>query len=128
MKNSDSNVYLYAKGWYKKTDVISDLKVIYGLRNGIDAEYISKNNILDCLLTLVHQHIRKDEYALREFISDISPNSFKRRFFKGSEEPYDFDVAVIEKCLSILSLVKVCDIPEGLDDVDPSVLPIAHSV
>lgn len=122
MKNCESNVYLYAKGWYKTTDVISDLKVIYGLRNGIDPEYISIVNILDCLLHLTAKHITKSEYFLREFIADISPYAFKRRFYK--DEVYEFNKAVIEKCLSILSLTLLSDIPEGLDDPDPSVLPL----
>lgn len=122
MKNYDSHVYLYAKGWYKEYDLIHDLKVIYGLRNGIDPEYISINNIMDCLLRLTFKHIMNSEYHLLEFIADISPNAFKRRFFK--EVVYDFNVAVIEKCLSILSNTKVSDIPEGLDDPDPSVLPL----
>jgi hypothetical protein len=122
MKNYDSNVYLYAKGWYKTTNVISDLKIIYGRRNGMDAEHISIGNILDCITVLAWKHMSKHDYCLREFIGDISPNAFKRTFYR--EEVYDFNKAVIEKCLSIISLTKITDIPEGLDEPDPSILPL----
>jgi hypothetical protein len=124
MKNSDSNVYLYAKGWYKTSDSIEDLKIIYGLRNGMEAEYINIRNIMDCLITLTWEHMRKDNYGLIEFISDISPYAFRRRFYH--DEVYEFNKAVIEKCLSILSLVKVSDIPEGLDEADEKVLPLSE--
>ena len=41
MKNSDSQVILYAKGWFKKTDTIEDLRKIYAKRSGMEEKWIS---------------------------------------------------------------------------------------
>ena len=77
MKNSNSHVYLYAKGWYKRDpDIFVDLKKIYSLRNGIDIEYMGNRDVLSCLLSLAAKHMCNDkgmgpERAFIDFISII---------------------------------------------------------
>jgi hypothetical protein len=97
-------------------------------------------NITSCLLSLAAKHMCNDkgmgpERAFIDFICDIDPkNTWKvgyrtqqsSLFFrKDSKLEYDFEYAVAYKCLSVLALTKVCDIPKGLDEADPTILPLA---
>jgi hypothetical protein len=124
--NVDSHIYLYAKGWYKKTNVIEDLKVLYGKRNGIDSEYISVNHILCCLTKLAFSHMT-GVCKIGEFISDISPDN-AWRIWKFGDDEWDYWKAVISKCLSILALTEVKDIPFVLAEPDYSLLPKSEKV
>jgi len=54
MRNYDSDIILYAKGWYKKTDTLEDLKIIYGKRNGVAPEYLQMTGILGMVLDLAY--------------------------------------------------------------------------
>ena len=129
MKNYNSEVILYAKGWYVRTNLIDDLKKVCGKRNRIDPEYMQVNDIIQTLFCIIEDHKNPiDMRFFTDFISDISPNSFKRNLYRCKTE-YDFNEAVIEKCLSVISLMKVVD-DDGtvlikIDDVDSfdSVLP-----
>lgn len=137
MKNCDSHIYLYAKGWYERTDPIEDLKVLYGKRSGIDAEYISISDICFCLITLVSKHAFKTKHQIHEFISDIAPDNVWRVWkfdtngkggWFGEGIEYDYWKAVISKCLSILCMVEIKDIENGLDEPDYSLLPMSEHV
>lgn len=121
MKNYDSHIYLYAKNWYAKTNPIDDLKILYGKRNGLEPEHVSMNNILSCLFELTLKHL-KEPWQLKEFITDISPDYFWK-ISRFGKEPWDYWKAVISKCLSVLSLTKVSDIENGLDETDFTILP-----
>ena len=52
MKNPDSHVYLYAKGWYERKDVVEDLKQIFGKRNAMDPEYFTEEELVSMLLNI----------------------------------------------------------------------------
>jgi len=132
MKNCDSHVYLYAKGHYKKTNVIEDLKIIYGKRNGIEPEFITLADIVSNLADLTFQYITVNKHSLIEFISDISPMSC----WKIGAEPVElygqkfhshdsYALAVIKKCLSILRFTSKKSFRNELDYADPSILPLA---
>lgn len=123
---------MYAKNHYKKTDVISDLKRIYSLRNGIDAEHIHKKDILRCLINLVEK-LRDNEFemhfSLIDFLSDIDPNN---NYFWSNHQikSYDFDEVCIRKCLSLIQCVKVFDGEKQilpLDQANENVLPLRKS-
>jgi hypothetical protein len=134
MKNANSHVYLYAKNHYKRSDnIIDDLKRIYADRNlgSVEqAEHISISNIISCLLNLAFKHMKINEYLFSQFINDISPD--KWHYWKyvcaslayATKIDYDFNLAVIGKCLSIIMLTDLKDIPEGLDEPDPKILPL----
>jgi hypothetical protein len=126
MKNADSHVILYAKGWYEKTNTIDDLKKIYSVRNGIDAEYITINNILSCLLKLTYEYITCERHFI-DFIAELNPDRWN--FNKYSfDDDYTYGNAVINKCLSVLSLIKGSDIKDGLDKPDENVLSIREDI
>lgn len=122
----DLDVYLYAKGWYKKTDILSDLKRIYSLRNGIDPEYIQIPDIICCMTGLVFKHLSSNaisgKHNFYEFVMELGPDcAWKTKRYYGE---YDYYKQVISKYLSILSLTSIEDVPE-LEGFKPSeeVLP-----
>jgi hypothetical protein len=139
MKNADSHFYLYAKGWYKRTDVVEDLKVLQGKYCGIDPKYIDINDILHKLLSLVYPVLAKhpdNDSAFIHFISGLFPSSTWQVGYdhnsvayysedRSKLPPYQLEMALIYKCLSVLKLTRVRDIPEGLDEPDESILPLS---
>jgi len=52
VKTYDKHYFLYAKGWYKKTDLWEDLKIIQSNYCNIDSKYITKNDIIQKLLDI----------------------------------------------------------------------------
>jgi hypothetical protein len=129
-KNPDSHVIIYAKGWYKKTNIIEDLKIIYARRCGLKPEHMCIPLIYDCLTTLVYEMCIKSKWDFRRFMvrmfSEISADGFAPRmqFFNPNMEH------VIEIYLSMLALVEVYNpttkrdiIP--MDKPDYSILPRA---
>ena len=131
IKNPDSHVYLYAKGWYERTDLIEDMKVIFGKRNLIDPEYITEEDLVRILLAITWPHIKDSgnpAASFKEFVMDLDEKSYWRISY---DKDWTFNKAVIKKCLSVLSMVKVYDIELSrdilpLDDPDPSILPLAE--
>jgi len=127
MKNADSHIYLYAKGWYKETDVIEDMKRIVSIRNGIEPEYCSSKDIAHLLLSIAQSYIRI-EHDFSNFVMDLSPNSFwAMLFYPEEKDRYDFNKSVIRKCLSVLRTVQVMDVDKvllELDKPDPEILPL----
>jgi hypothetical protein len=129
-KNCDSHVILYAKNHYERGDLITDLKRIYSLRNAIDPEHISKSDILSCLINLVEKFVSNPatecRFSLRNFLSDIDPNSWLYKTVK-----YDFDTVCIEKCLSIIMLTRILN--DNMEEIVPidnpseEVLPLSEN-
>ncbi len=122
MKNADSHIYLYAKGHYEKDDLIEDMKKIIGERCGIEAEHVTVGNILHVLLSIAYLYVI-DLYHFRDFILDLHPVNY----WKLDRTNYDFEHAVIHKCLSILAMTQVKEGDEvliELDDPDPNILPL----
>jgi hypothetical protein len=119
---------LYAKNHYKRGDLITDLKRIYSLRNAIDPEHISKSDILSCLINLVEKFVSNPatecRFSLYDFLKAIDPNGY----YRNKKVEYDFDMACIEKCLSIIRSTTVFDgngkeiVP--LDNPSEEVLPL----
>lgn len=131
MKNSDSHIYLYAKGHYKVTDTIGDMKEIIAERCYFNAEDVSVGNIKSILLSIAFKIILNSgntEHFLEEFIEGINPDNLWRIMTNQKKEEYDFNLAVIEKCLSVIRFVKVLD-DNGkcvleLDKPNTNILPL----
>ena len=130
MKNSDTHIYLYAKGHYEITDTISDLRIIVGERCCIFPEDVRIVDIYNLLTRMAFQHII-DSYNtmhfLGEFLDDINPKNMWRVITKQEDKNYDFTMAVIEKSLSVIRHVKVKDgdkILLELDEPDRNILPL----
>jgi hypothetical protein len=134
MKNAYSHLYLYAKHHYKRTNVVEDLKVICGKICGCDPEHMYVDDVMYWCLKTACKHLQEDKKDLldifREFLSDISPDNCWKT--GCSYKPYSFELAVIHKCLSVLSMVSVREpstntILLELDEPDPNLLPLRRN-
>lgn len=121
MDKSHRHIFLYAKRHYKQEDQTEDLKIILGHRSNIDPEYISLADIISILIKLVWDYINSESQFI-EFVLDVHLNNLWKFDHEYSE--YDFDRALINKCLSVLSFQKIKDIPFDLGEPDPSILPL----
>ena len=115
--NPDRHFYLYAKGHYKETDVVEDLKAVVSERSNIDAKYVRVYEIASTLLSLTRKHI--SEVGFERFMLDLAPEN---RWKIGAEEYDDYWTALFKNCLSVLRFV----VPErmNLGEPDPDVLPL----
>jgi len=136
MKNSNSHVILYSKSWYKKTDTIEDLKIIYGHRSGIEPRFMSKQKIADNLLRLCYKYVKLNSYLFADFILSMAPDQRWKHFGYEKNKDYEFYLSVIERCLSFLSILQIKDndkdgelieILVPLDEPDYSILPRGYS-
>jgi len=118
MIKEDRHIILYSKYHYEKNDIISDLKILYSIRNGINIEYLNERQIASNLLNLVTSFIINNGNSFHDFINAINPYN---PLFKIYNENYKFYTAIIKKCLSILSLLEIKDIPFDLGNKDNTI-------
>ena len=71
--NCDRHIFLYAKGWYKKVDVLEDLRILVGARCAIETKHISNSDILTVVGGLYYDYISKHNFELlfRDMFNDI---------------------------------------------------------
>ncbi len=122
MKNEHSHLILYAKNWYKRTDVIEDIKQIISVRCGIDKEFISNGNVVDYVSEVVFPFIKTDG-GFSHFLARI----FNGHCYFGLNPSNTTSIEIVLKeLLSILSIVQVKEgdkILIDLDKPDYSILP-----
>jgi hypothetical protein len=131
--NCNTHIYLYAKGHYKRNDVIEDLRILVAERCGQYNECskegrVSKNDVCIVLTHIIRPYVIKNShYLFDELLNDISPeNSWKVGYRnRQSSYPnligdmrivdlpeYDYWTALIYKSLSILRMLKLKEILE----------------
>ena len=120
---ADRHIWLYAKGHYKITDTVEDLKKLMGERSNIDPEYITSGDIISVLLSVVYPLISSEEKT-KDFIIGLHPENY----FKASNSgDYTFQDAFFKKCLSVIRYVTVRKDGEWIIDLgepDPELLPL----
>lgn len=113
----NTHIYLYAKYHYKRNDVIEDLKLI------VEKTYLigepDTQDVISILLNLAQKYIQKNFVLFREFVNDISPyETWKVGYYTKESinnpnmKDYDFNLAVIYKCLSVIRQTTVKEIEE----------------
>ena len=116
----DKHYFLYAKGWYKKTDLWEDLKIIQGNYCYIEPKYITKNDIIQKLLDIaVNIMLLNSNDSKRQIISFINGCNITE-FWKVNAKVYHEAVA-----LNSLSVMRFT-ITESLNpeiDCDFNLLP-----
>ena len=115
--NIDSQIYRYAKGWFKRTDTIADLRVLYGNRNLIAPEHITADDIVLMLVELAAKHTLGTPEQAVHFFQSVLPN----RFFPGP--PESIHEAIIDACLHAIRYVEGKDIEGELAEADYTLLP-----
>ena len=108
--NNLRHFYLYAKGWYKRTDVIDDLKIIQGNWCGIEPKYITASDVASQLAHLAYRHIN-NEYFFVKFINDLS------------QKVDSWNLNIINTSLSTLKFIGKEDLPFDLGEPDYELLP-----
>jgi len=86
--NSETHFYLYAKGHYKKTNILEDLRKIQSERCGIKFEHTSDTDALSTLTDLAFKHIMESgnpKYEFDKFLGIIQPNSYFLMLYKRHE-------------------------------------------
>lgn len=111
--------YLYCKGWYKKTDIIEDLKVIQSHWCGIEKVHLTEYDILSVMMTIVHKHIHSKNDFFRFIDNSLKGNV---RFVGGSEND-DQIRRMILSAKSIIGMAKKEDIDGELGEPDFNILP-----
>jgi hypothetical protein len=125
--NTYSHVYLYAKHWYKRTDIVADMKILIGNRCGIAPGFISTENCVEQLVDLVYLSITRSGNPIHffsEFVLDITLRK-NRWKFNGESDDSD-EVVIIKKCLSVLALTDTKNIDGEFAEPDQKILPLAN--
>lgn len=118
--------YLYAKGWYiKSDDLFADLKQIHAQWCAVSAEHLDRCHVVTKLLELAYVHIKacSDDRLFVEFVNDIHPENMWKicSLVQGKDD--DHYARVVRKCLSILCLTSKEQFPFDLGKPDYSILP-----
>lgn len=122
--------YLYAKGWYKQSDLLTDLKKIQSIYCGLAPEHITTGDVLGILTGMAYPKLKESEHAFNDFISLILPSNTWRtgvvlvENVVGSIPDEDIALCIIGACLNIMMKEDVKDIPFELGKPDPDVLPL----
>ena len=114
--NPRRHLYLYAKGWYVKTDIIDDVRKI--CEHICGHEYVEDDDISYWLLSLTHKHITNED-KFHNFINELvfSPNA--ERMEDRTDKPLQ---KLVDSCLSVLRFAAVNDIDMELGMTDINVL------
>lgn len=121
MTNPDTHIYLYAKKWYKRGNVLDDLKKIISKRSLIEEQFINNTDILDVLLSIIFDEINKSgnpQLFFKNFITDSLPCN---RWRVGCKQNVSQLEAMIKSGLSFLYTCSVKDL--NLGEPDYSILP-----
>lgn len=116
MVNLDSQIILYAKGWFKISDTMEDLRKIYAKRNCMTLEYISDENIYSMLTNLVFDLCLKNKtsYPFTNLMAEI----FRFQDGRFGYSQITRQKNVIKKYLSMLCLLKIKQDDEILIELD----------
>jgi hypothetical protein len=119
----DSQVALYAKGWYKETDIIEDLKIILGKICLLETKFISDTDLLQQTAQTLHKCL-----AIKTLDSDLD-TLYKEiwRDWKLGMFAYKTSLTVkdlVESHLSVLRMRNV-ELCPPMPTPDPNYLPLS---
>lgn len=123
IKNPNSHIFLYAKGWYVQSNIIEDMKAILGHRSGIGHQYIGIDDIISVLSEIVYPILCKKENLFMELLMDITPST--RFCYADNIISLTQDEIIIKKLLSILRFSDK-EFFKELDAPDCKILPLTN--
>ena len=126
-----TNVVLYAKNWYKRTDLIKDLKKCL-TGDGYSSKCFTKHNVMRLLISALEQTSNPHYKRSTTILESISPSECWKYGYYTKDHTwvedhvtapdYDLDTAIILYCLSTFTtLMKIDWSPKR---PDPKVLPL----
>lgn len=109
-----SQVVLYAKGWFKQTDIMEDLKTLCAEAFLLPQEDMTDAELRTCMLTIANDfNCFEPGHKFNGFMDAISPEMFYRYTkdwtisqMRAPHPDYDFNVAVVNACKSALRGLK----------------------
>jgi hypothetical protein len=111
-----SQLVLYSKGWFKKTNEIEDLKVLIADAFLLPIETMTAECVRNAMLTAVQELGLVNEDNFYRFMESISPEDFYKYTddwtvtqMRKPHLKYDFSYAVIRTCMSMMCTLKMCD-------------------
>ena len=114
--NPHRHFYLYAKRWYRQTNLIADLKKIQSEYCGLAIEHVRVVDILTVLSPVIYKHL--NEHGFTKLIEGIV-------FPWSTPTPLNsIDEIVLAEYLAVLATIKKDEIKGGLGEADPNVLPL----
>ena len=118
MRHQDySHVILYAKNWYKKTDVKEDLRAILAHRCGMD---LSDGELFSVMSGILAEHLISKTHLIDATVFDIVFNTgLNSHYGKTVEERF------LNKTLSVLANLSRDDIL-SLEAPNKNILPLRH--
>jgi hypothetical protein len=124
MKQNDiRHLYLYAKGWYRRSDnIIDDLKVIVGKIICVYPEHVDVGNILYWLTKEIYKQTNSYDKFFNLISAFFPENSY---LYKDEQMMCNDGIDItIRKCLSIMSLTSIDKIDILLGKPDKELLPL----
>lgn len=132
---SDSQFICFAKGHFEKgEDWFGDLCKIHAEVYMVPEESVTMCDLRNVLMHLAHKMGCFDKsWKFSEFLDDISPYNYYRWVggleHMGRLHPlYDYDKAVVHKCLSMIALTSVYDDDDNIkilfNPADPKIMPV----
>ena len=117
---SRSSIINYAKGWYERNETIYDLAILMTDIYLLNVVHIKKGDIRTNMIQLCFDvGIFDNDRKFFDFMTDISPENYFKNiegprdkegwYFYTPHPDYDFDRAVIMKCLRMLAMLAVKD-------------------
>ena len=126
MNKHDEHIYLYAKNWYKITNVVDDMKVLLSHRSGVEKQHITRQDISSVLLGIAYKQLEKDGLTEAKFIDFIDGVNPSANWLRGGNRHDDFNICVINKCLSVLRFAEVD--AKTMSNPDPNILPLREDI
>lgn len=123
---SYTGVILYAKNWFKQTDLFEDLKKLWD----IDYGPCGKNDVVQLTLLMVEKLVEADtnRRLFCDFVNDLNPeNHWKFPRENESNNFNEFQYSIIIKSLSLLRNTKSTVLEEIFGELtypDFSILPM----
>ncbi len=111
-----SQIVLYCKGWFRYSDdIFEDLKILISEVYLLDLEHVTIEDIREAMIEICRElGIFDEPYKFSEFMREISPECYFKwtdrqniKYINKSHPDYDFNRAVICKCKSLLTLLKI---------------------
>ena len=124
------HLYLFSKGHYQQTNLLSDLQIIVAQRAGIDPRHIRTSDILGLLVEEVADvwlRTPRAPHRIGDFLSSLRV-AILQQLPHGSME--EIDLLFIRQCLNVLAATKIREGSHLLLDIghpDPTVLPFASN-
>lgn len=101
-----NHLILYAKGWYKRGNLLDDVKIILGERCAIDPNYLTQADVWGCCVHALEKYAPEDVFR---FLNDLFTPRNPKTLDKWFDPNCPLEQA-IQLILDILSRLKIMDV------------------